>query len=70
MPAPPPSQSNGSGPAKAAPAQPIPAADEKAARTAISQLWKPVASSSAGLTPPQQRWLGKLERACPAAGVA
>eukprot|EP00969_Alexandrium_andersonii_P179193 7921843-Alexandrium_andersonii.AAC.1 len=55
MPVPPPERS------KSEPEQPIPVADERAARTAISQLWKPVASTAAGLTPPQQRWLDKLK---------
>eukprot|EP00969_Alexandrium_andersonii_P356057 15445760-Alexandrium_andersonii.AAC.1 len=55
MPAPP------AEPARAEPEQATPVADEKAARASISQLWKPIAASSAGLTPPQQRWLDKLE---------
>eukprot|EP00969_Alexandrium_andersonii_P037540 1645854-Alexandrium_andersonii.AAC.1 len=41
-------------PSKPEPVPPIPVVDAKAARAAISQLWKPVASATAGLAAAQQ----------------
>eukprot|EP00969_Alexandrium_andersonii_P329733 14571009-Alexandrium_andersonii.AAC.1 len=45
---------------KPEPVPSIPVADAMAARTAISQLWEPVASGTAGLTAAQRHWMHKL----------